>query len=175
MNGSKNEPAIAVGECGLDFYDKAADKNRQIELFDVQLDLAHKHHLPVIIHARKSVQEVIRRLKLKPGPNGVLHSYSGSYEQAKQLMDMGFYFGFGGPVTWPRSSRLQGLIKKIPLQYLLLETDAPDQPDAKHRNQRNEPAFLPDIARFIAACRGESIETLAQQTTENARILFSLH
>ena len=169
-----DEPCIAVGECGLDFYDRQADRNGQIELFEAQLSLAQQHQLPVIIHARKSVQEVITRLKLFNGISGVLHSYSGSYEQACQLMDLGFYFGYGGPVTWPGSTRLQKVVKQIPLEFLLLETDSPDQPDQTHKLQRNEPGFLADIADFLTKCRGESMEKLAKQTTKNARMLFRL-
>lgn len=168
------EPCVAVGECGLDFYDRQADRRAQIALFDAQLALAQRHNLPIIIHARKSVEEVITRLKQYTGINGVLHSYSGSYEQARQLMDMGFYLGYGGPVTWPGSTRLQKVVKKIPLEFLLLETDAPDQSDQKHKHQRNEPGFLVDIADFLAKWRGEPIEKLATQTAKNARMLFQL-
>ena len=93
-----------------------------------------------------------------------MHCYSGSYEQAKQLMALGFYFGFGGPVTWPRSTRLQALVSKIPLDHIVLESDAPDQADASHKNRRNEPGYLPAIAEFIADLRSETIEKIAAQT-----------
>lgn len=168
------EKPVAVGECGLDFYKDKSNKKTQLDLLDAQLALANERTLPVIIHARKSVEDIIQRLRQYPGLRGVLHSYSGSYEQAKKLMDLGFYFGFGGPVTWPRSTRLQAVVKKIPLQHILLETDAPDQPDSTHKTQRNKPGFLPAIATFIAQLRNENIENFSAQTTENARILFSL-
>lgn len=171
----KTEAVVAVGECGLDFHDRNTDRNAQIELFEAQLALAQRHQLPVIIHARKSVEEVIARLKRFTGLRSVLHSYSGSYEQARQLMDLGCYFGFGGPVTWSGSTRLQALVKKIPLENILLETDSPDQSDQKHRYQRNEPAFLLDIADFLSSLRAEPLEKLAIQTSENARILFSIY
>ncbi len=169
------ESPVAVGECGLDFYHDKSGKSAQMELLDTQLSLARDRNLPVIIHARKAVEDVIHLLRKYPGLRGVLHSYSGSYEQARQLLDLGFCFGFGGPVTWPRSTRLQTVVKKIPLDHILLETDAPDQPDATHQGQRNEPGFLPEIATFIARLRKEDIEKFAAKTTENARILFSIH
>jgi len=168
------EKPVAVGECGLDFYNDKSNQKAQLDLLDAQLALANERNLPVIIHARKAVEDILQLLRQHPGSRGVLHSYSGSFEQAKILMDLGFYFGFGGPVTWPRSTRLQAVVKKIPLAHILLETDAPDQPDSAHKAQRNEPGFLPAIATFIAQLRKESIEKFSAQTTENARMLFSL-
>lgn len=168
------EQPNALGECGLDFYEDKTTKRAQLDLLNAQLAMANERNLPVIVHARKAVEDIIQQLRQYPGLRGVLHSYSGSYEQAKKLIDLGFYFGFGGPVTWPRSTRLQAVVKKIPLQHILLETDAPDQPDSTHKEQRNEPGFLPAIATLIAQLRNESIEKFSAETTENARILFSL-
>ncbi len=163
----------AVGECGLDFFDRDAPRAPQIALFEAQLDLAARFDLPVVIHARRSVQTVLERLRRRPGLRGVLHSYSGSLEQARQLLDLGdFRFGFGGPVTWPRSRRLQALVRALPAEALLLETDAPDQPDADHRGRRNEPAWLPTIGRFIAALRSMGPAELAARTHANAAALF---
>ena len=168
------EQTVAVGECGLDFHAGKTSRNTQQNFLDAQLAMANERDLPVILHARKAVEDVIQLIRQHRSLRGVLHSYSGSYEQAKQLMDLGFYFGFGGPVTWPRSTRLQALVKRIPLEYLLLETDAPDQADSTHKAQRNEPGFLPAIASFMAHLRNENIEKFTAQTTENARMLFSL-
>jgi TatD DNase family protein len=170
----KTEPAVAVGECGLDFYIKDPDRSGQLELFEAQLELAQRHRLPVIIHARKAVEEVINSLRHFSGIKGVLHSYSGSEQQAGRLIEMGFYLGFGGPVTYPRATRLQRLVQALPLEALLLETDAPDQPDSRHRGERNEPAHLGEILASISQLRGISPQALAAATRANARQLFRL-
>src|SRR6185437_14079282 len=105
---------------------------------------------------------------------GVVHSFSGSEQQARQLWDLGFHIGIGGPVTHERAQRLRRIVAKMPIEFLLLESDAPDQPDAAHRGQRNEPARVTEVLRCIAALRGESKERIAEATTRNARNLFGL-
>jgi TatD DNase family protein len=117
---------------------------------------------------------VIARLRRVGGLRGVVHSYSGSAEQAQQLWKLGFHQGIGGPVTYERAQRLRRIVADMPIEYLLLETDAPDQPDQWHRGQRNEPAHLPAIAQTIAELRGVSVELVIAQTTTNARRLFRL-
>lgn len=166
--------AIAVGECGLDFYIAEPDKRRQQQFFEAQLELAQHHQLPVIIHARKAVEQVILTLRRYPGLTGVLHSFSGSRQQAEQLIDMGFMMGFGGPATYANAHRLHSLIAWLPSSSLLLETDSPDQPTAAHRGERNEPAYLPEILHAICNLKGISAEQLAAETTANARRLFNL-
>lgn len=166
--------AVAVGECGLDFYIPDPDERRQQRFFEAQLELAQHHRLPVIIHARKAVEQVILTLRRYPGLTGVLHSFSGSRQQAERLMEMGFMMSFGGPATYSNAHRLRSLITWLPCDALLLETDAPDQPATTHRGERNEPAWLPEILRAIAGLKGISAEQLAEVTTANARRLFNL-
>ncbi|MCP4126388.1 MAG: TatD family hydrolase [Gammaproteobacteria bacterium] len=170
----EQEAPVAVGECGLDFYMANPNKQRQLELFAAQLKLALEFNLPVIIHARRAVEEVINCLRRYPGLKGVLHSYSGSLQQAQHLMEMGFLLGFGGPVTYPNATRLHRLVAELPLQAILLESDAPDQPDSQHHNQRNEPAFLPLVLEQVSNIRGENSELVAANTTENAINLFGI-
>ncbi|HBN52944.1 MAG TPA: DNAase [Stenotrophomonas sp.] len=170
----ERERPCAVGECGLDFFVEGLDADAQRRYFDAQLQLAREFGLPVIVHARRAVEEVIHTLRRIGGLRGVVHSFSGSPEQARQLWDMGFLLGLGGPVTYPRANRLRALAATMPLEFLLLETDAPDQPDAGIRGQRNEPARLPAIAAAIAGLRGQPVEEVAAQTTANARRLFGL-
>ena len=110
-----------MGECGLDFYLKNLDKNKQIDFFEAQLSLADKYQLPVIIHARKSTEQVVQCLRQYKNLRGMIHSFSGSYEQAKQLIDRGFYLSFGGAITYDRASRLHEMVKKLPLESLLIE------------------------------------------------------
>ena len=166
--------AVAVGECGLDFYVEGLDATRQRELFLAHLKLAREFDLPLILHARRAVDEVVATLRRIGGLRGVVHSYSGSEEQAQQLWKLGFHLGIGGPVSYERAQRLRRIVATMPIEYLLLETDAPDQPDQWHRGQRNEPAHLPIIAEVVAALRGSDPISIGRATTANARRLFKL-
>ncbi|MCF8827052.1 TatD family hydrolase [Xanthomonas campestris] len=168
------ERPCAIGECGLDFFLDGLDAQTQRHYFDGQLQLAKRFDLPLIVHARRAVEEVIARIKAVGGIRGVVHSFAGSPEQAQQLWKLDFMIGLGGPVTYPRANRLRGLAAQMPLQHLLLETDAPDQPDAEIRGQRNEPARLRTVLECIAQLRGEPAEAIAAQTSANARRLFGL-
>ncbi len=168
------EKPVAVGECGLDFFIEGLDAEEQQVYFDGQLALARDFDLPVIVHARRAVDAVIASFKRIGGLRGVVHSFSGSPEQARQLWQLGFLVGIGGPVTYDRANRLRGLVTRMPLEYLLLETDAPDQPDAEIRGQRNEPARLSFICETIARLRGEDPAAIAATTAANAERLFNL-
>ncbi|MCW8955321.1 MAG: TatD family hydrolase [Gammaproteobacteria bacterium] len=168
------EQAIAVGECGLDFYLKQLDKTKQLRFFEAQLDIAQHHHLPLVIHARKATEQVIQCLKSRTDLTGMMHSYSGSYEQAMQLIDLGFYLSFGGPVTYQKASRLRQLVSKLPVEALLVETDAPDQPDLKHHGLRNEPGYITNAIEQISQLKGISVPQLISVTSRNAQQLFSL-
>ena len=171
---ASGKPCVAVGEIGLDHFLDTLDRQRQQDFFEAQLRLALEFNLPVIIHARRAFDAVIATLRRFPGSRGVIHSFSGSLEQAKQLCKMGFMLGIGGPLTYPRAQRLRRTVTQIPLDYLLLETDAPDQPDSQWRGQRNEPARLLAILDTLAELRGESRETIAAATTANAEQLFGI-
>jgi len=162
----------AVGECGLDFFVEGLDPEMQRRYFMRQLELARDFDLPVVLHARRAVDEVIAALRRIGGLRGVVHSWSGSDEQARQLFGLGFHLGIGGPVTFERAQRLRRTVASMPIQWLLLETDAPDQPGAAHRGQRNEPGLLPEVLAVVAQLRGESPEAVAAATTANARRLF---
>jgi TatD DNase family protein len=166
--------AVAVGEIGLDFYVEGLDPARQREIFVRQLHIARGHDLPVIVHARRAFEETIHTLRRIGGLRGVVHSFSGSEEQARQLFDLGIHIGIGGPVTYDRANRIRRLVATMPLEWLLLETDAPDQPCSQHRGERNEPAYMLDVLRTIAALRGESEADVARATTANAARLFGL-
>jgi TatD DNase family protein len=170
----ERERPVAVGECGLDFFVEGLDADDQQHYFDGQLQLAREFDLPVIVHARRAVDAVIASFKRVGGLRGVVHSFSGSPEQARQLWHMGFLIGLGGPVTYERANRLRTLARSMPLDFLLLETDAPDQPDAGIRGQRNEPARLAVVRDVIAGLRDIAPEELARATTQNAERLFGL-
>jgi len=166
--------AVALGEIGLDFYVEELDRGQQQYYFEAQLALAQELQLPVIVHARRAVEEVLLALRRFPRLRGVVHSFAGSEQQAERLWEMGFLLGIGGPVTYPRAKRLRHLIASMPIQFLLLETDAPDQPNAGHQGQRNEPARMLETLQAIAELRGESPENMAAATTANACRLFGL-
>ena len=168
------ERPVAVGECGLDFFIDGLDPARQQHVFEAQLRIARDAGLPVIVHARRAVDQVLAAVRRFQPVRGVVHSFSGSADQAKRLFDLGFLVGLGGPVTYARANRLRTLAATLPLDGLLLETDAPDQPDADHRGQRNEPARLPRVCEEIAALRGMTPQALAEATSRNAEALFRL-
>lgn len=170
----ERERPVAIGECGLDYYVEGLDRDAQQAYFDGQLGLAREHGLPVIVHARRAVDAVIASIRRTGGLRGVVHSFAGSPEQARQLWELGFLVGLGGPVTYERARRLRRLAAAMPLEYLLLETDAPDQPDAGNRGGRNEPALLVRVLDAIAELRGQDRAEIAAATTANARRLFSL-
>ena len=166
--------AVAVGECGLDFHVEGLDPQRQLFFFEEQLKIARDFDLPVILHARKAVDAVIATLRRIGGLRGVVHSFSGSLEQAEQLWKLGFLLGIGGPVTYERAQRLRRIVAAMPIEFLLLETDAPDQPDSAHRGERNEPSRLTLVRDRVAELRGVTPDALAVETSRNAIRLFAL-
>lgn len=174
------ERPAALGECGLDFFVEGLDADAQRFYFARQLELAREFGLPLVLHARRAVDEVILAIRRVggrgPGPalRGVVHSFSGSAEQARQLWDLGFLIGLGGPLTYDRAHRLRSLAAKMPLEFLLLETDAPDQPTSAHRGERNEPAYLAEILATVAALRDEPADAIARATADNARRVFGI-
>ncbi|MBJ6984153.1 TatD family hydrolase [Luteimonas sp. MC1750] len=170
----ERERPVAVGECGLDFFVEGLDADAQSYFFEGQLRIARDADLPVIVHARRAVDQVTAAIRRIGGLRGVVHSFSGSRQQAEKLWELGFMLGLGGPVTYPRANRLRTLAATMPLEWLLLETDAPDQPDAGHRGQRNEPARLRRVCETIAQLRDVAADEVAAATTANARRLFAL-
>lgn len=168
----ERERPAAVGEIGLDFFVPGLDPELQRRYFHGQLALAREFDLPVVLHARRAVDEVIAALRRTGGLRGVVHSWSGSEEQARQLFGLGFCLGIGGPVTFERAQRLRRTVATMPLEFLVLETDAPDQPGSGQRGQRNEPGYLPDVLDAVAQLRSEPPEVVAGATVANALRLF---
>lgn len=170
----ERERPVAVGECGLDFFVEGLDRGQQSHYFEQQLRIARDYGLPVIVHCRRAVDAVLALLRRFAPLTGVAHSFSGSAQQAGQLADLGFLIGLGGPVTYERARRLRALSASVPIETLLLETDAPDQPDACSRGRRNEPARLVRVLETIADLRRIAPDELARATTANAERLFRL-
>lgn len=166
--------AVAVGECGLDYFVEDLDREQQQFYFMAQLRIAREFDLPVILHARRAVDAVVAGIRRVGGLRGVVHSFSGSSQQALALQRLGFLVGIGGPVTHHRAQRLRRLVAQLPSHQLLLESDAPDQPPASRRGQRNSPEYLPEVLQIVSELRGESAELVARTSSANARRLFGI-
>jgi TatD DNase family protein len=157
----------AIGEIGLDFQLRDLDRERQLRLFEHQLAVAAAAGLPVVLHVRKAHEEVLKALSRHALPGGFCHAFNGSLQQAERYRDMGFCVGFGGMLTFERSRRLRGLASALPLDAIVLETDAPDLTVASHRYQRNSPAYLPEVLETLASLRDEAVEEIASRTVRN--------
>jgi TatD DNase family protein len=166
---------VAVGEIGLDYFARELDREKQQALFEAQLEVARNAGLPVILHVRKAHDQVLSTLRRIRAKGGTAHAFNGSIQQAWQYIGMGFKLGFGGMLTYQRSTRIRRLAKELPVDALVLETDAPDMVVAAHRGERNSPEYLPHCLRALADVRDEDAEFLAHQTTLNACSVFSLH
>lgn len=165
----------ALGECGLDLFIEEPQEQRQLALFDAQVELAKQFDLPLLLHGRRAVDQIIKRLRQqRPSAGGVLHAFSGSEQQAKQLWDLGFYIGLGGSITYDRAQRLRRVAHAVPLESILLETDAPDMPMNGFQGEPNWPHRVGYAARTLAEIRSVDVTEIAQQTSANARRLLRL-
>lgn len=173
-DNSTTQKISAVGEIGLDFFIKNSDKKVQHYYFSEQLKIAGQYQLPVLIHARKSHDEVIKYLKENPSLKGIIHAFSGSYEQAKEYLKRDFKLGFGGAFTYPRATRLRSLVSRLPVDAWVLETDAPDMSPLAHYGETNSPVNLPEIAREFALLYDAETEfaQIALQLQENTQAIF---
>ncbi|MCN4144825.1 MAG: TatD family hydrolase [Thiohalomonas sp.] len=175
---SEIQNLAGIGEIGLDFFIKNTDRKIQIYYFSEQLKIATQYQLPVLIHARKSHDEVIKHLKENTSLKGIIHAYSGSYEQAKEYLNRGFKLGFGGAFTYPKATKLRSLVARLPIDAWVLETDAPDMSPMAHHSEKNSPQYLLEIAREFASLYDNKaeFEQIMKQLYQNTRdILPSLH
>lgn len=167
------ESAVAVGEIGLDFFVPDRDEARQHFYFTEQLKIARDLNRPVLLHVRRAVDAVLAQLRRNRVPGGIAHAFSGSRQQADEFIALGFKLGFGGAMTHPRATRLRGLAAALPLEAIVLETDAPDIPPEWLARGRNEPAELARIASALAALRGVPVAEVVAATTANAHVVLS--
>lgn len=165
---------VAVGEIGLDYFVTDLDRDGQQTLFEAQLEIARNADLPVILHVRKAHDQVLSTLRRISVKGGTAHAFNGSLQQAQQYLDMGFKLGFGGTLTYTRSTRIRKLARELPREAIVLETDAPDIVVSAHQGERNSPEYLPDCLQALAEVRDESAASLAEQTTRNACAVFAL-
>ncbi len=166
------EKIYAIGETGLDYYRDRSPKSAQQELFRRHIALARNRKLPLLIHTRNSIDDAVRILREEKYGNGVFHCYSGTYEQARKILDMGFYCGFAGVLTF--SKQMRDVFRKLPQERIVLETDAPFLSPAGHRGRRNEPSYIVEILHFAADTLELSPEALETLLDANAAKLFSL-
>lgn len=168
---------VAVGEIGLDYYWDEPDRKIQKEWFDRQLDMAKKVKLPVVIHSRDAAEDTLHMMKAKHAGDigGVIHCFSYTKEIAREYLNMDYYFGIGGVVTFQNAKKLKEAVEYIPLEKILLETDSPYLAPAPYRGKRNSSLNLPYIAEGIAAIKGVDYEDVVRVTEENAKKLFGIH
>lgn len=175
---ARHRKVVAIGEIGLDYYWDKTPPDIQRRALSLQLALAAELALPVIIHNREASADVIEKLAASPlhGSErpGVLHSFSGDWAMAKAALDMGFYLGFTGPLTYKKADQLREIAARVPLDRLLIETDAPYLTPHPFRGRRNEPGYVRLVAERLAELCGQSLEDIARITTTNAERLFDL-
>ena len=165
----------AIGEIGLDYYWKEnPPKELQQRVFRLQLELARELHLPVIVHDREAHGDCLDAVKQFPDVTGVFHCYSGSVEMALELVDMGWYIGFDGPVTYKNAKKAPEVAAALPLERILIETDTPYMAPEPFRGRRNDSRYVYRMAEAIAAARGISAEEVAAATLENGKRLFRI-
>ncbi|MEO8453567.1 MAG: TatD family hydrolase [Sphingomicrobium sp.] len=176
VEGTKHPRVIAIGECGLDYYYDKSDRQAQRERFEAHIEAARQTGLPLIVHTRDAEEdtaEILGAAVKQGGVSGVLHCFTGSADLAAKALDFGLFISLSGIVTFKNAADLQDIARNLPLDSLLVETDAPFLAPVPHRGHKCEPAFVADTARFVAELRGEDPEQLGEATTANFFKLFS--
>lgn len=168
------EDFVAIGEIGLDNILSTGFKKQQEKAFRRQIQWAQRRGLPIVIHARNSLDACIDIVSEYPDIRGVFHCFTGTAEQARRIIDLGFYLGIGGVITYKSAQNILKDLADIPLAYMIMETDAPYMSPVPYRGKTNEPAYLIHSAEKLAAVKGVSLEAVALQTTQNACRLFNL-
>lgn len=172
---AKQEKIVAIGETGLDFYRNRSSREKQKKLFEQQLEIAVSLDLPVVIHDRQAHTETAKVLSAfrRNRLTGMIHCFSGDWNLAKTFIDMGYYISISGTVTFRNARQIQDVVKRVPLNRMLIETDAPFLAPSFYRGKRNEPSYINYTAKEVADLRGISFEEVAHHTTKNACQLFS--
>ena len=171
---AKEKRIVAIGEIGLDFHYDHSPRDVQREVFRAQVRLARELDLPVIIHTREADDETAALLEEERVSRGVIHCFTGGEDLARRALALGFHISFSGIATFPRSETIQEVARTLPLDRLLVETDAPFLAPKPHRGKRNEPAFVVEVVRFVASLRGETPEAIGAAALANFRRAFAL-
>jgi TatD DNase family protein len=179
---ARRPQVVAIGEIGLDFYREYAPHEHQIKVLQWQLALADEMQLPVIIHCRQAEKEIIdilsdwrTRQNSSSRLPGVIHCFNGSFKLAENYLKLGFYISIGAYIGYPSSKAFREVVKYLPMDRLLIETDCPFLPPQSHRGQRNEPIYVLEIAKELAEINGLSLEIVASHTLDNTKRLFGIH
>ena len=173
---AREKKVVAIGETGLDYYYDKSQVHKQEEVFRQHLQIAVKSSKPIILHSRDAAQDVLTILMTQsPLPRGVMHCFQENWEFAKVILDMGFYISFTGLITFAKNYATFEVIKEMPLDRLLIETDCPYLTPEPYRGKRNEPAYVIEVAKKIAEIKKIPLEKVAEQTTKNAIELFKLN
>jgi len=166
---------VALGECGFDYYHDTSFNDIQREVFEAQLEIAKEMNMPIVVHMRDSVEDVYKTLKEKgQGLNGVIHCYSGDVKMMEKFLDLGFYIGLDGPVTFKNAHGVHEVAKAVPIERLVIETDGPYLTPAPYRGKRNEPAYVAYVAEKIAELKGMRYEDVCRITTENGLRMYRM-
>ena len=169
------DKCVAIGECGLDFWGPECNRDIQIHVFREQCLLAKTYQLPLIVHSRKSHDHILKILReIKPKKGGVIHGFSGSLQQANQFINLGFYIGVGGVISYERAIKTKRTISELSLEHLILETDAPDMPLSGFQGVPNSPDKIQNILECLILLRKESRETIANTVYRNTNHLFDI-
>jgi TatD DNase family protein len=174
LAGAHRQKVVAYGEIGLDFFRDISPREKQLEIFGRQLELAGELNLPVIIHDREAHKQTLETVKASGIRRGVFHCFSGDYEMAKECLDLGFYISIPGVVTFDKAKTVQDVAQRLPLSSMLLETDAPYLTPVPHRGKRNEPSFIIHTAKKVAEIKKIPWEEVAQVTARNTMNLFGI-
>lgn len=172
VDNLNNNKLIAIGEIGLDYYYTKENKEKQVELFEYQLSLAEKYNLPVVVHSREATMDTINSIK-KFKVRGVIHCFNGSLETANIYIKLGFYIGVGGVMTF-KNSKIDTIIKDIPLDRIILETDSPYLTPEPYRKYSNEPKYIKTIAEYLSSIKGISLEEISRITENNVNKLYNI-
>jgi len=176
LEKTANKKVVAIGEIGLDYFRDNSEKEIQEKWFQKQIEIARKVKLPMIIHSRDAAKDTIDILKKEEAEKigGIIHCYSYSKEMAKEYLDLGFYFGIGGVVTFKNAKKLKEVVMYLPIENILLETDAPYLAPVPFRGKRNESSYLTYVAEEIANIKGLSRDIVIEKTEENAKKIYQL-
>ena len=173
-NNIDNKKIVGIGEIGLDYYWTDETKKLQLEVFDKMMSIADKYNKPVVIHSRNAIQDTYDMIKKYPNVTSILHCYSSSLEMAKEFMKYNVFFGIGGVLTFKNSKKLVEVVKNIPLDYLVLETDSPYLSPEPFRGKQNKPSNVLLVAQKIADIKNISVEEVISVTTANAKKIFNI-
>jgi len=171
---SADPKVVAIGEIGLDYYRDLSPRSTQRDVFVKQIELANDFDLPVIIHNRESTKDMLAILRKHRPKSGVIHSFLGDIDLAREFMELGLCLGIGGPLTFKKNDILRDAVSQIPLDRILLETDCPYLTPVPYRGKRNEPVYVRYVAEEIARIKAIPVENVAATTTESARQLFGI-